>query len=108
MPVGDFEKPAILDIPHLDKLVHFGMYFILTSALILDISKYFDYQTKTTFIIAGSISFITGGGVELIQKYLLSDRTGDILDMLANVLGLSASLLFFKLAPKVEVLRRIL
>ena len=108
MPADELNKPSNLDIPHLDKVAHFGMYFILTAALILDISKYWDIYAKKTFIIAGVISFITGGGVELIQKYLLSDRTGDIFDMLANIAGILISFTFFMFAPKVEVFRRIL
>lgn len=72
--------------PHLDKIVHFGLFFIMAILLCSEL----EYQTRLTwrkiYLITISIAFIYGGIIELLQEFFFK-RSGDMLDLLADVLG---------------------
>ena len=75
-----------LNIPHLDKVVHFGMFFIMSIFLCSELR----YQTRLSlqkiYLIAIGFSFIYGGLIEVLQfKYF--NRGGDWWDLFADVLG---------------------
>lgn len=75
MPGESVPNPH-LNIPHLDKIVHFGMFFVMA----LLICNELEYQTRlkqrTIFIIAISITCLYGGIIEILQhKYF--NRSGD-------------------------------
>lgn len=74
------------NIPHLDKVVHFGMYFILSLLLVYPLEKYTSLRLKTIFLIVFLVSFIYGGIIELLQHYLFN-RSGDLWDLSADILG---------------------
>jgi len=101
------EKPSFI-IPHFDKIAHFGMYFIFTLVMVLDISKYQNFSRKKVFLYSSVISFTIGGLIELGQSCLTADRSGNILDLLADTLGIFAALLFVIVAVRVKFLRRVL
>lgn len=85
LPSEDIPNPH-LQIPHLDKVVHFGMFFIMAILLCNEL----EYQTRFTlrkiYITTVCIAFIYGGVIELLQHYFFN-RSGDMLDLLADVLG---------------------
>lgn len=95
LPSEDIPDPH-LDIPHLDKVVHFGMFFILALLLCNELQ----YQTRFTwrkiYITTVCIAFIYGGVIELLQQYFFN-RSGDVLDLLADVLGAIAGCLVYPL-----------
>ena len=84
----DIDTPAV-EIPHLDKFVHFIFYFVVA---VLG-SMFIREQTlgKKALINALLISFlfavIYGIIIEVIQSSLTSERSGDIYDVLANSMG---------------------
>lgn len=87
-----FRPPSInseIEIPHLDKIVHFGMYFFLSSVIWLDF--YRSHREKISFrkgwVIACLFPIFFSGSVELGQEYLTTYRGGEWLDLLANSLG---------------------
>lgn len=89
---NELKKVPIIPIPHFDKIVHFGMYFILTSVLILDFtaSRLRSMNPKMNFktlffILIFSISY--GILMELMQEYVFEKRSADFYDFLANSLG---------------------
>lgn len=100
------DKGPEFEIPHLDKLAHAGMYFILSWAFISDLRKRNKYSRAKTagqaFVSALSVGVFT----ELVQHFFLQDRSGDFLDLLANLAGISAALLLFRISIKVSILRR--
>jgi len=65
-------------VPNFDKLVHFGLYFIL--GLLMFCQK---FKKLITIIYITSLSFI----IELAQSYLTIYRTGDFWDFIAGFLG---------------------
>lgn len=85
MPGEDIPNPR-LDIPHLDKIVHFGMFFIMT----LLISHYLGIQTnlrqRTIYTIAILVAFTYGGLIEILQHYFFG-RSGDLWDLSADLAG---------------------
>ena len=65
-----------LNIPHLDKVVHFGMFFIMSIFLCSELR----YQTRLSlqkiYLIAIGFSFIYGGLIEVLQfKYFNPEIT---------------------------------
>ncbi len=71
-----------------DKVAHVVMYGIL-SFLILWSTKI--KQTKFVLILFG---FLMAGGTEIVQHTLITNRTGDVFDFIANCIGLTIPLLF--------------
>lgn len=85
LPQKDIPDPH-LDIPHLDKVVHMIMFFIMSLLISngLDLKGYF--QRKRIYVLAVSISFVYGGILEILQYYFFN-RGGDAWDLLADVVG---------------------
>lgn len=71
---------SLLNIPHIDKIVHLGMYFALTSILLIE------NRVKNKIFIT-IITILFGGVMELSQQFLTSYRSGDYLDLLGNTTG---------------------
>lgn len=57
----------------------------------------FSYKRKRVSSIAFLLSVSYGGIIELIQGYLLSGRTMDIMDMIANIVGAIIGWILFKI-----------
>lgn len=84
MPGEDIPTPR-LDIPHLDKIVHAGMFFIMSFLLCL----YFDkkpLRRPAVYAIAILFAFVYGGLIEILQHFFFQ-RSGDVLDLLADIAG---------------------
>lgn len=97
MPSQDIPNPGI-DIPHLDKVVHFGMFFIMS---VLICYRYEHSKRKIIYGIAIGFSFLYGGLIEILQHYFFN-RGGDIWDLLADVIGGVVGCLLFPTAKKIE------
>lgn len=94
-PVGADELPMF---PGADKVVHFIMFATLTAALIFDLWRTKKATTAGWIIIRAAVASVAFGAVdELMQKYLTSARTGDLLDWLADIAGTLAALLIFSI-----------
>ena len=73
-------------IPYLDKIVHVGMFFLL-SMLISLMSIWDTFLTfKKLLIIVTLVALVYGGFIEIMQHYYF-DRSGEILDLGADLLG---------------------
>ena len=96
-----FQGPAgsgLLDFPHVDKLIHFILYFTLTLAILHDSGKNLKFSD---YAFAVFLSLAFGGMIELIQ-ISQPHRSGDIFDLLANFAGSLTAVPFYL------VLRRII
>lgn len=75
-----------VNIPHMDKIVHFGFFFVQSVLL----SLLFNFQTRKSYIriilLSTLLSFIYGGLIEVLQGTLFN-RSGDVYDLLADILG---------------------
>ena len=80
--------PKTPSIPHIDKIVHAGFYFILSSFLlpVFDLSKHRFYR-KTGPIIVLLIVSLYGGFIEIAQENWFTNRSGEFLDLLSDLAG---------------------
>lgn len=80
-----------------DKLIHTGIYFLLTSLIFLANLRYkLKNQQSTTFLILVLLFIVLYGGlIEILQHYLVAGRTGDLADFMANFTGSLLSVLLF-------------
>ncbi len=98
MPVYDLNKDRFINIPHLDKIIHFAMYYILSFLIIYSnhTNKNNNFTFKKTSTISFIISFAYGITIEIMQHYIFISRGFDILDIIANTSGILISILFYK------------
>lgn len=98
IPSEDIPNPQ-LEIPHLDKMVHFGLFFVM--ALLL--ANELEYQTRMSrrkiYLTTVAIAFVYGGIIEFLQQRFF-DRSGDIIDLLADVLGAIVACLAYPVLKK--------
>ncbi len=89
IPGNQINKVKIIDIPHLDKFVHFIFYSVFTLLLISENNKQRMHRKVTVdaILIAATISLSYGALIEVIQKVLVINRGADIWDMIANTAG---------------------
>ena len=94
LPGNDLPHNSLFDIPNFDKLVHFGMFFLLTTLFSFPFSKLstkmstimsFFYKTAFFVILYGII-------MEYVQKYFTFERTFDMMDILFDTIGSIAGL----------------
>ncbi len=80
-------QTEVLKIPHLDKVVHFSLYFIWTSILMCELSRTSYKRTKANivWVIAGVTLY--GVLMEFLQLTTNPNRTADVWDALFNTLG---------------------
>lgn len=74
------------NIPHLDKAVHFGMFFILAILLCNELEYQTRFRLRKIYITTVCIAFVYGSIIELLQQHFFN-RSGDIQDLLADVFG---------------------
>lgn len=97
-PTNDIQK---VSIENADKVVHFGIHFLMVLLWLC----YFYFrnfkQISISLIVKTLITiFIYGIIIELLQIYFDSGRSGELLDVLANSLGLIAGLITFRIFQK--------
>jgi VanZ family protein len=85
-----FSNSIFINIPYIDKLGHFGLYFILMTVIILEHKNSFN-NTRQLILIA-LIPFIFGTLMEILQLLITPDRQGEILDAVSNAAGITAAL----------------
>jgi VanZ family protein len=89
----------MLSIPYIDKMGHFAMYGFFSAMLLLDSCR---WQTKLRFnytILLIPVFF--GVLMEIMQMTLTTSRKAEILDMLANMAGVTAGIVLAHIALKV-------
>ena len=83
MPPSDVPK---FKIPYFDKFAHFGIFFVQSILL----SLLFNFQTKKSYfqiiLLSTLMAFIYGGLIEILQS-IFFNRTGDLYDLIADVMG---------------------
>jgi len=107
MPGKAIPKINLLELLSFDKFVHASMFFIeqilLMRALIsLQEKSFFKVNYKW---ISALFCIAYGGTLEIMQYYIFSERSGDVLDFIANSTGCITGLLVFKpLTRKIKYL----
>jgi hypothetical protein len=102
IPANKISKVGFLEIRHVDKLLHFLLYFIFSLILYFDLRR----NTKTLnnsfsiYLFMFFIPFFWGMIMELIQYYLITNREGSIADIIANISGIFTGILLVLILGK--------
>jgi len=93
--------PRWLMLPHIDKVVHFIMYFIFALVLIHDLKrsgKMRPHYSRNKIILISVLIVITWGGIlEILQQIPAIHRNGDFSDVLANAAGAALAAAFYRI-----------
>ena len=93
MPGNDIPKSDLFSLIYFDKWVHIGMFGLLTVLWCYPFIKANKGSTK----LFAQISFcviLYGIAMEFVQKYFAIDRSFDLFDILADMVGSLLALLF--------------
>ena len=98
IPGNQINKVKFIDIPYLDKFVHFFLYFVFTLLLISEnnTQKHHRKVTVNAILIAAAISLPLGALIEILQKAVIINRSAEIWDMVANIFGFLAATLSYR------------
>ena len=98
MPGDNLPSSSLLNFIGLDKVVHTTLYFVLMILVGKGLVTYFrsSYSRNKIFVIAFLYCLILGVGIEFIQSVFVSGRSGDIFDILANIIGTSIGFVMLK------------
>ncbi|MGM9694022.1 MAG: hypothetical protein ACI3YC_03345 [Alloprevotella sp.] len=89
--------PSLSEIPNLDKVVHTVMYLGTFGVMWIEYSRRHSAISLRRLLLLGIVVPIAMSGViELVQEYCTTWRGGDILDFLANSLGVLLAACFGK------------
>lgn len=91
IPASGIPKSPLLKIPYVDKLAHFGLFFIFCLLLFVPFKK----LKLNPLVFAPLISLVLAAVLEGMQQYVSSSRSSDFFDFLANAAGIAAAMLFF-------------
>ena len=103
MPANQLPSEPFLKIPHFDKMVHFGMFFILCLFLFRPVKSLTPNYYFWAPIAALSLAVL----LEFLQQKITVSRSSDIYDFWANAAGLSSAVVFYRLFinnKKMEIL----
>lgn len=87
------DKVPILNIPHLDKIVHFLMYFSLMSVILVENRK--SLKGIKQLLIIALIPFFYGILMEVLQEIFTISRSGSFFDIISDSAGVLISLLLW-------------
>lgn len=89
----------MLNIPYIDKMGHFAMYAFFSAVLLLDSSRWRSIRHFKYIILLIPLFF--GALMELMQMTLTTSRKAEIIDLLANIGGVTAGILVAHIAQKI-------
>ena len=103
-PSSEFPSVGFLNIPHLDKVVHFGLYFVFTLLLVSENNtlRLSGGITNKSMLIGFILAVAYGGIIELMQKFVFTSRGADFVDFLANFVGSITAILCYKFLNKLS------
>jgi len=88
-----FDKVPLINIPNIDKIVHFGMYLGLMSVIILENRT--NLRNNRRLFLTGLIPLLYGILMEILQATVTVTRTASFYDALANSSGILVSILLW-------------
>ncbi|MCT4613687.1 MAG: VanZ family protein [Marinifilaceae bacterium] len=77
--------PQEISIPYLDKIAHFGLFFILALTIYINLYKIVSFKIILIFSVLNSM--FHGAITEIMQANMNNGRTGDLFDLCFDILG---------------------
>lgn len=107
IPGPELGSISFWDLLAADKIAHTGIFTVFTLSLIVAFKRQTRYsglraRYKTSAI---GLSIIYGAVLELLQAQVFIDRTGDVVDFIANGLGAFLGLILFRIIYGYELSR---
>jgi VanZ family protein len=94
LPGDEVNKLNWFDLAGIDKIVHSGMYFILTLIMMYESFKYRSIKNKSKFYLFSGLTVCSySAAIELIQLLFTDSRKAEIADLFFNILGILVSIL---------------
>ena len=106
------ELPSVtyLELMEFDKLVHIVLFGLLMLSCTVALRKQtrIAWAQKNAMVIALLFSVVYGSVIEVVQSFMVQDRTGELYDVLANGIGAFLGILFFSIYLWKGIVSRIL
>jgi VanZ family protein len=100
IPGKDLPETTLVRIPHFDKIVHFGMFFIMGIFLYSELSIQTSLNRGKKIWISLSIIISYGAIIEYLQENYFISRSGDYVDLLADAFGGFIAVLMYPFLKK--------
>lgn len=97
MPGKSIPHIRWLELLSFDKFVHAGVFFVLQLLYMRGflLQEKFLFLQRHYIILPLLLCVAYGGALELMQAYCFSERSGDVLDFIANTFGCICGALLF-------------
>ncbi|WP_418264766.1 VanZ family protein [Flavobacterium faecale] len=97
-----------IDVVNIDKYVHSIFHFVFTMLWYLYLRLQFKNENRyKPFIVSFAFSILFGILIEILQQCCTASRSGDVLDVLANLLGASMAIGLFYVLDSFKILKKI-
>ena len=101
MPISGEGAPLLFSFRGVDKVLHTGIYFVFTILLLKDLFLNIPLEIeKFAMLLMSVLSYSII--IEVIQESLTDYRTGELLDVVANLLGILSGAGFIILFRKIR------
>jgi VanZ family protein len=89
IPGNDLPRSPLFDFPFFDKLVHLGMFFLLSGSFCFPLLRRAERPatTKSRFITVALLVLAYGIVMEFVQKFFVPGRSFDVGDIVFDGLG---------------------
>jgi VanZ family protein len=88
LPSSDLPKSRWFDFPYFDKLVHLGMFLLLTALFCYPFSIHSSKEERTPWYYKIAILVVLYGIlIEVVQKFLVKERSFDLVDIIFDGVG---------------------
>lgn len=76
------------EVPFMDKWVHIVMYLVMSSSIWIEyLRSHTSVNNRKITLGAFILPLLMSGGVEILQEFCTATRHGDIMDFVANCVG---------------------
>lgn len=100
LPGNDLPSDPLFEKIHMDKIVHVGLFGCTVLLLCLGYYRQHRHISKLAFSVIAISAAFYGLAIEYIQKYIAIQRSFDMSDVAADIVGAVAGILAFKLIKR--------
>jgi VanZ family protein len=88
-----FRNVNLEEIPYIDKIVHFGMYFVMMAVVIFEHRK--NIKSFGSIALLAVFPLLYGILMEILQLIMTKTRSGDFYDALFDAAGIASCVVLF-------------